>query len=83
MNQSKQQANLPPEKRPSGSEGGQTQPDVTNNPPGERQERGQAREDQQRQQPGPGEPSPGLKDRDAPTSDTYGNTRESGESLKR
>lgn len=30
----------------------------------------------------PGEPSPGLKDKDAETSDSYGNTRESGETPK-
>jgi hypothetical protein len=41
-------------------------------------ERGQAGKEQQ-QQRSPGQPSPRLKDKDAETSDTYGNTRESGE----
>ena len=54
----------------------ETKKDVTHNPPGER-EGGQA---SQKQQPGPGQPSPGLKDKDAETSDSYGNTRGSGES---
>lgn len=58
----------------------QREPDVTDNPPGERRG-GQARQDQPQQ--GPGQPPPGLKDKDAPTSDTYGNTRESGEDLKK
>lgn len=31
---------------------------------------------------GPGQAAPGLKDRDAETSDSYGNTRESGETPK-
>lgn len=48
--------------------------DVSTNPPGER---GQA---QNREQESPaGEPSPGLKDKEAKTSNSYGNTRESGE----
>jgi hypothetical protein len=35
-------------------------------------------------QPNPeGQPSPGLKDKDATTSNSYGNTRESGEQPKR
>jgi hypothetical protein len=35
-------------------------------------------------QPNPeGQPSPGLKDKDAVTSDSYGDTRESGEEPKR
>ena len=53
------------------------QPDVTNNPPGERS---QASNDAQQDKPlGPGEPSPGIKDKEAPTSDSYGNTRDSGD----
>ena len=56
--------------------------DVSHNPPGERQG-GEAREEQQQKQKGPGEPSPGLKDKDAPTSDTYGNTRDSGDPASR
>jgi hypothetical protein len=43
-------------------------------------ERGQAREQQQQQ---PGKPSPGLKDKDAPTSDSYGDTRDSGDPASR
>jgi hypothetical protein len=78
MNQSKTQASLPVEKRPQGNEGQQR--DTTSNPPGERRdERGQA----QQQEQGAGQPSPGLKDKDAETSNSYGDTRESGESLKR
>lgn len=53
--------------------------DTTSNPPGERS---QALDEKTRRPQGPGEPSPGLKDKDAPTSDTYGNTRESGEEPK-
>ncbi len=53
------------------------QRDTTSNPPGER---GQA--SGQPAPAGPGQPSPGLKDKDAPTSDSYGNTRESGEEPK-
>jgi hypothetical protein len=56
-------------------------PDVSNNPPGEREDRGEASREQRPQ--GPGEPPPGLKDKDAPTSDTYGNTRDSGEPASR
>ena len=41
--------------------------------------RGQAREQQQQ----PGKPSPGLKDKDAPTSDSYGDTRDSGDPASR
>ncbi|MEJ5991267.1 hypothetical protein WG902_14790 [Ramlibacter sp. PS3R-8] len=37
----------------------------------------------EQQQQGAGEPPPGLKDRDAKTSNSYGNTRESGETPKR
>lgn len=37
----------------------------------------------EQQQQSPGEPSPGLKDKDAKTSDSYGDTRESGEDVKR
>jgi hypothetical protein len=59
----------------------QNKPDVTNNPPGER---GQASNDaQQKNPPVPGEPSPGIKDKEAGTSDSYGNTRDSGESASR
>lgn len=58
-----------PESKPSDAE----RKDVTNNPPGER---GGA-------SPGPGEPSPGLKDKDAETSDSYGNTRDSGDPASR
>jgi hypothetical protein len=79
VNQSKQQANLPIEQRPRGNEGEGS--DATSNPPGERrEERGQAKEQQQQ---GRGQPSPGLKDKEAETSNSYGDTRESGESLKR
>ena len=60
----------------SDSNGGRKQKDATTNPPGER---GQAREQQQ----GPGQPSPGLKDKDAPTSDSYGDTRDSGDPASR
>ena len=52
--------------------------DVSNNPPGERS---QASEDLGKQK-GPGQPSPGLKDKEAETSDSYGHTRESGETPK-
>ena len=52
--------------------------DATSNPPGERREGGQASE-----KPGPGEPPPGLKDKDAETSDSYGNTRDSGDPASR
>jgi hypothetical protein len=52
--------------------------DATNNPPGERS---QASEHKQPQ--APGQPSPGLKDKEAPTSDSYGDTRESGEPASR
>jgi hypothetical protein len=45
-------------------------------------ERGQAGKEQQ-QQRGPGQPAPGLKDKDAETSDSSGNTRESGEQPKK
>ena len=38
---------------------------------------------EQQQQKGPGQPSPGLKDKDAETSNSYGDTRESGEDVKR
>jgi hypothetical protein len=55
-----------------------TKPDVTNNPPGERS--GAANEKKPPQ--GPGEPSPGLKDKEAPTSDSYGNTRDSGDETR-
>ena len=48
----------------------------TNQPPASPQDRrGQA-------QQGPGEPSPGLKDKEAETSNSYGDTRESGEEPK-
>ena len=78
MNQSKTQASLPVEQRPQGNEGQSR--DATSNPPGERRDdRGQAQQHEQ----GPGQPSPGLKDKDAETSNSYGDTRESGESLKR
>jgi hypothetical protein len=79
MNQSRQLASLPVDKRPQGNEGQGR--DTTSNPPGERrEERGQA---QRQEQKGPGQPSPGLKDKEAETSDSYGDTRESGEDLKR
>ena len=42
--------------------------------------RGEAREQQQQ---APGKPSPGLKDKDAPTSDSYGDTRDSGDPASR
>ncbi|HEX2544565.1 MAG TPA: hypothetical protein VHL79_06790 [Ramlibacter sp.] len=58
----------------------QNKPDVTNNPPGERS---QASNDEQGGKLGPGEPSPGLKDKDAETSDSYGDTRESGDPASR
>ena len=45
-------------------------------------ERGQAGKEQQ-QQRGPGQPAPGLKDKDAGTSDSYEDTRESGEQGKK
>lgn len=54
--------------------------DVTNNPPGERS---QASEQKRDAPPGPGEPSPGIKDKEAPTSDSYGNTRDSGDPASR
>ena len=64
--------------------------DVSNNPPGERrpekanpeQQPPGAREEprtEQRQGDPSGQPSPGLKDKEARTSDSYGNTRDSGE----
>ncbi|HVE51876.1 MAG TPA: hypothetical protein VNB23_00685 [Ramlibacter sp.] len=62
-------------------ESSQTDPqkkDVSNNPPGER-EGGEASEREQKQPSAPGEPSPGLKDKDAETSNSYGNTRDSGD----
>ena len=40
-------------------------------------------EGNEQQQQSPGQPSPGLKDKDAKTSDSYGNTRESGEGGQR
>ncbi|RZI64842.1 MAG: hypothetical protein EOP80_20805 [Variovorax sp.] len=46
------------------------------------QEQGQGKGQATGQPQAPGEPSPGLKDRDAETSDSYGNTRESGETPK-
>jgi hypothetical protein len=49
-----------------------TQKDVTNNPPGEPTQG-------EKPQSAPGQPSPGLKDKDAETSNSYGNTRDSGE----
>lgn len=49
------------------------QKDATSNPPGERREGGQASNPS-----GPGQPSPGLKDKEAETSDSYGDTRETG-----
>ena len=52
--------------------------DPTSNPPDERRDGGEAR-----QQPGPGEPPPGLKDKDAETSDSYGDTRDSGDPASR
>ena len=55
----------------------ETQKDVTHNPPGER---GQASE---KPQQGPGQPSPGLKDKDAETSNSYGDTRDSGDPASR
>jgi len=54
--------------------------------PTEEQMKDQAQQ-QQGQQQGQdgqkqGQPSPGLKDREAETSDSYGNTRDSGETPK-
>ena len=57
----------------------QNKQDVTHNPPGERS---QASEEKKAPQV-PGEPSPGLKDKDAPTSDSYGDTRDSGDPASR
>lgn len=54
--------------------------DVTHNPPGERAD---ASNDKQGKTPGPGEPSPGLKDKEAETSDSYGDTRDSGDPASR
>ena len=54
--------------------------DVSNNPPGERS---QASNDRQGKNLGPGEPSPGLKDKDAETSNSYGDTRDSGDPASR
>ena len=85
MNQSKQQASIPPEQRPTGADpqrgagSGELQRDATDNPSGER-ERGQAKEQQQQGNSGS---TPGLKDRDNPTSDSYGNTRDSGDPASR
>ncbi|HSV81097.1 MAG TPA: hypothetical protein VLK85_18010 [Ramlibacter sp.] len=57
--------------------------DATDNAPGSK-ERGPAVEQQQQQQErGPGQASPGLKDKEAATSDSYGHTRESGEPPKK
>ena len=56
----------------------QTKPDTTNNPPGERSQASEQKPPQ-----GPGQPSPGLKDKEAPTSDSYGHTRDSGEPASR
>ena len=56
--------------------------DVSNNPPGER-EGAEASERQQKQPKVPGEPSPGLKDKDAETSNSYGDTRDSGDPASR
>ncbi|MBC5782389.1 hypothetical protein H8N03_05505 [Ramlibacter sp. USB13] len=56
----------------------QNKPDATHNPPGERSEASE-----QKNPKVPGEPSPGLKDKDAPTSDSYGNTRDSGDPASR
>ena len=54
--------------------------DVTTNPTGERS---QAGNDPQGKNPGPGEPPPGLKDKDAETSNSYGDTRDSGDPASR
>ena len=56
--------------------------DVSNNPPGERAGAGggQAGKPQPKV---PGDPSPGLKDKDAETSDSYGDTRDSGDPASR
>jgi len=56
----------------------QNQKDVTNNPPGER-----SQANEQKPPQGPGQPPPGLKDKDAETSDNYGETRESGDAASR
>ena len=53
-------------------------PDTDDKRSSEEQQRGNAKGSTQ----GPGQPSPGLKDKDAETSDSYGDTRESGEEPK-
>jgi hypothetical protein len=55
--------------------------DVSNNPPGERQG-GNAIANKPNPKV-PGDPPPGLKDKDAETSDSYGDTRESGDPASR
>jgi hypothetical protein len=54
------------------------QKDESDNPPGER-----SQASEKKHPLGPGEPSPGLKDKEAPTSDSYGNTRDSGDPASR
>lgn len=53
-----------------------------NLPPGQRPA-GNEQERRGQGSPGAGEPSPGLKDKEAPTSDSYGDTRDSGEGASR
>ena len=59
-----------------------TDKDISNNPPGERQPMEQDK-NKDKGQAGAGQSSPGLKDKEAPTSDSYGNTRDSGEPASR
>ncbi|MBE7368725.1 hypothetical protein [Ramlibacter pallidus] len=55
--------------------------DVSNNPPGERQ--GGEASGGKPQPKVPGDPPAGLKDKDAETSDSYGDTRDSGDPASR
>jgi hypothetical protein len=51
--------------------------DVSTNPTGERSQASDPKPPL-----GPGQPPPGLKDKEAETSNSYGNTRDSGEENK-
>jgi hypothetical protein len=83
MNQSKQMANIPADQRPSGTDpgrgadSGERKENASDQAPGA-SEPGRTREQQQG-----GQPSPELKDKDAPKSDSNGDTRDSGEPASR
>lgn len=86
MNQSKQMANQPVDQRPSGadpdrgaSSGSRDVDEAKDNAPGARD----VDKTGEQQQQGPGQSSPGLKDREAKTSGSYGDTRDSGDPSSR